>query len=102
MKLVQDLFLHTVLSEDGYENSTNGQTPVSNMHLSRKTVAKLLNNDRGYICKEIAHELDRSHVSVHCIFMGQLQMRMIAAQWVPHMLSESETRGPWATTRSPE
>ena len=55
-----------------------------------ENVAKLLNDERRYSCDEIAHELDISHGSVHRILMERLQMRNIAAQWVPHMLSESE------------
>ena len=55
-----------------------------------ENVAKLLNDDRRYSCDEIAHELDISHRSVHQILTEHLQMRKIAAQWVPHMLSESE------------
>ena len=55
-----------------------------------ENVAKLLNDDRRYSCDEIAHELDISHGSVHRILTEGLQMRKIAARWVPHMLSESE------------
>ena len=55
-----------------------------------ENVAKLLNDDRRYSYDEIAHELDISHRSVHQILTEHLQMRKIAARWVPHMLSESE------------
>ena len=55
-----------------------------------ENVAKLLNYDRRYSCDEIAHEFDISHGSVHQILTERLQMRKIAAQWVPHMLLESE------------
>ena len=55
-----------------------------------ENVAKLLNEDKIYSCDEIAHELDKSHRSVHRIITERLQMRKIAARWVPHMLSESE------------
>ena len=78
---------------------------VSNKHLCGRpllamtgenveNVAKLLNNDRRYSCDEIAHELDISHGSVHRILTERLQMRKIAARWVPHMLSESEKHQP--------
>ena len=43
-----------------------------------------------YTCDEIAHELNISHGSVHRILMEHLQMRKIAARWVPQMLLESE------------
>ena len=55
-----------------------------------ENVAKLLNDDKRYSCDENAHELDISDGSVHRILTERLQMRKIAAQWVPHMLSESE------------
>ena len=55
-----------------------------------ENVAKLLNDDRIYSCDEIAHELDINHGSVHRILTECLQMRKIAARWVPHMLAESE------------
>ena len=57
-----------------------------------ENVAKLLNDDRRYSCDEIAHELDISHRSFHRILTESLQMRKIAARWVPHMLLESEKR----------
>ena len=79
----------------------NGRNTVSNKHLcgrplsattgeNMENVAKLLNYDRRYSCDEIAHEFDISHGSVHQILTERLQMRKIAAQWVPHMLLESE------------
>ena len=79
----------------------NGQNTVSNKHLcgsplSARTsenvenVAKLLSDDRRYSFNEIAHEFDISHWPVHRILTEHLQMRKIAAQWVPHMLLESE------------
>ena len=79
----------------------NGRNTVSNKHLCERllsavtgenveNVAKLQNDDRWYSCDEIAHELDISHGSVHRILTERLQMRRIAARWVPHMLSESE------------
>ena len=79
----------------------NGPNSVSNKHLcgrplsattgeNAENVAKLLNGDRRYSCDEIAHELDISQGSVHLILTERLQMRKIAARWVPHMLSESE------------
>ena len=55
-----------------------------------ENVAKLLNDDRRYSCDEIANELNINHGSVHRILTERLQMRKIAARWVPHMLSESE------------
>ena len=55
-----------------------------------ENVAKLLNDDRRYSCDEIAHELDIGHGSVHQILTKRLQMRKIAARWVPYMLLESE------------
>ena len=55
-----------------------------------ENVAKQLNDDRRYSCDETAHDLDISHGSVHRILTERLQMRKIAARWVPHMLSESE------------
>ena len=55
-----------------------------------ENAAKLLNNDRRYSLDEIAQELDISHMSVHQILKECLQMRKIAAQWVPHMQLESE------------
>ena len=69
----------------------NGRTTVSNKHLCGRTlsattdenvecVAKLLNYDRRYTCKEIAHELDISHGSVHCNLTNNLQMWKITAQ----------------------
>ena len=79
----------------------NGRNTVSNKHLCGRplsattgenveNVAKLLNDDRIYSCDEIAHELDISHGSVHRILTERLQMRKIAARWVPHVLSERE------------
>ena len=79
----------------------DGRNTVNNKHLCGRplsattdenveNVAKLLNDDRRYSCDEIAHELDISHRPVHRILIERLQMRKIAAQWVPHMLSESE------------
>ena len=55
-----------------------------------ENVAKLLSDDRRYSCDEIAHELDISHWSIHRILTECLQMRKIAARWVPHMLFKSE------------
>ena len=40
--------------------------------------------------EEIAHELYISHGSVHPILTECLQVRKIAARWMPHMLLESE------------
>ena len=73
----------------------NRRNTVSNKHLCGRplsaitdenveNVAKLLNDDRRYSCDEIAHELDISHGSVHRILTEPLQMRKIAARWVPH------------------
>lgn len=78
-----------------------GRTVVSKKHLCGRTlsatndenvenVAKLLEADRRYTCDEIAYELDISHGSAYNILTERLQMRKIAARWVPHMLSETE------------
>ena len=55
-----------------------------------ENVARLLNDNRRYSCNEIAHELDINHGSFHQILTERLQMRKIAARWMPHMLSESD------------
>ena len=76
----------------------NRRNTVSNKYLCGRplsatigeNVAKLLNDDRRYSFDEIAHESDISHGSVHRILTEHLQMRKIAARWVPHMLLESE------------
>ena len=79
----------------------NGLIVISNKHLCARTlsatneenvknVAKLLKADRRYTCEEIAYDLDISHGSAYCILNERLQMRVIAARWVPHMLSETE------------
>ena len=79
----------------------NGRSDVSKKHLCERPVsatdgknvekvAKLLNDDRRYTCTEIAHELDISHGSAHSILTDRLNMRKVAARWMPHMLSDSE------------
>ena len=45
---------------------------------------------KRYSCDKIGHELEVSHGSVDGILTERLQMRKIAARWVPHMLSESQ------------
>ena len=57
---------------------------------NEENLAKLLNDDRRYSCDETAHEMDISHGSVHRFLTEPLQMRKIAARWVPYMPSESE------------
>ena len=79
----------------------NGRNTFSYKHLCGRplsattgenveNVAKLLNDDRRYLCDEIAHELDISQGSIHQILTESLQMRKVVARWVPHILSESE------------
>ena len=79
----------------------NGRIVISNKHLCERTlsatneenvknVAKLLEADRRFTCEEIAYELDISHGSAYCILTERLQMRKVAARWVPPMLSETE------------
>ena len=81
----------------------DGQTVVSNKKLCGKTfsatndedvknVAKLFEADRRFICDEIAYELDISNGSAYRILSERLQMRKIAARWVPHMLSEMKRK----------
>ena len=79
----------------------NGRSDGSKKHLCGRPVSatdgenvekvgKLLNDDRRYMCTEIAHELDISRGSAHSILTERLKMRKVAARWVPHMLSDSE------------
>ena len=58
--------------------------------INTEKVAKILNGDRRMTCDEIAYEVGLSHGAVYTILTERLNMRKIAARWVPHCLSESE------------
>ena len=53
-------------------------------------VAQILNTDRQLTCDEIAYQVGLSGASVYRILTENLNMKKIAARWVPHCLSESE------------
>ena len=96
--------------ECSFENSTiarwiqdfkNEREDISQRHLSGRhatitdsfyteKVAALLNSDRRIPCDDIAQELGISHGSVYTILTERLNMRKIAALWVPHCLSKVE------------
>ena len=50
-------------------------------------VRSILDSDRRLTCEEIAKEMGISHGSVHTILTQNLNMRRVAARWVPHALT---------------
>lgn len=58
--------------------------------INTEKVAQILKTDRRLTCEEIAFEVGISGASVYRILTDSLNMRKIAARWVPHFLSESE------------
>jgi len=53
-------------------------------------ISTLLEEDRSKPCEEIAHEANMSATSVYRIGTQTLQDRNVAANWVPHQLSEEQ------------
>lgn len=53
-------------------------------------VKEILGKDRRLTCEEIAREIGISHGSVHTILTNKLNMRRVAARWVPHALTTDQ------------
>ena len=92
-----DVIYKTVMADCAFTLTRDKQVTYikidARMGKSAVEIQKALEEvDRRYSCDEIAHELDISHGSVHRILTETLQMRKIAARWVPHIgiLSENE------------
>ena len=51
---------------------------------------ELLKTDRRLTCEELAREVGVSRGSAHTILTSDLNMRRIAARWVPHCLSDDQ------------
>lgn len=56
-------------------------------------IKELLNTDRRLTCEEVAREVGISRGSAHTILTTNLNMRRIAARWVPHCLSDDQKTG---------
>lgn len=53
-------------------------------------VRQILETDRRLTCDEVAREVGISHGSVYTILTGKLNMRRVAARWVPHALTDEQ------------
>ena len=53
-------------------------------------IQELLKTDRRLTCEEVAREIGISRGSAHAALTTNLNMRRIAARWVPHCLSEEQ------------
>lgn len=78
-----------------------GRTDVKNKHSPGRPVEAtnddnvekirdLLDKDRRITCEEIAKEIGISHGSVHNVLTVKLNMRRVAARWVPHALTPEQ------------
>ena len=53
-------------------------------------IKELLKTDRRFTCEEIAKDVGISRGSAHTILTTTLNMRRLAARWVPHCLSDAQ------------
>ena len=57
-----------------------------------RKVKQVLDTNRHLTCDELAYDLGISHGSIYTIMRDKLNMRRVAARWVPQCLSEDQKR----------